>query len=175
MIRLHTGQPGGMPSIVGDDSRMAVSRSRNSFWMVNALVGSCCSWAMRCCTATGTCELGLIVVLLSCTLAEKYQGDPEPLGCDALIQVALPRGPNWKPVIWNSAHSRLNSTGALLPAPSVAIFGRLASGTSGKPSLARTAPAKFALVRLIRSWLVAGFAPAGTLNGSEPLASLTSV
>ena len=103
---------------------------------------------MRSCTAGGTGELGSIGLALSETLAEKYQGSPwPPPGCCALIQVTLPRGPYSKPVIWNSAHRRLKSTGAFVPLPRVAIAGMFASGTSGSPIWALNAPAKFAAVR----------------------------
>src|SRR6187549_257192 len=107
-MRIQTGHPSGMPTIVGVLRRIAVSRSRNSCWMLKAPAPSELTIFWRWVStagASGTGEFGSTVVLFSFTLELKYQG--LPLGWLWLIHVADPLGPYWKPVIWNSEQRRL--------------------------------------------------------------------
>src|SRR5436305_14722175 len=103
--------------MVGVAFRIAVSSARKSCCTLNAWDPTVwLSWWTRCFKAFGASGGGLLLSIglaLSSTLAAKYQG--APLGWLWSIQVARPRGPYSKPVIWNSEQSRLNSTGALVP------------------------------------------------------------
>ena len=106
--------------------------------------------------AGGTAELGSIAVVLSKTLAEKYHGEPEPLGWDWLIHFVC--GPTPTGDLELSAH-QVEQHRRPMPLPRVAMAGNVRRRQVRKTSCSLTPPAKLAAIRLRRS---------GSFDGSEP-------